>query len=88
MQTILILWQENRTLAIIIQNANYGEGNEIKDNTEVWKCNLCVYNDAYILVRVINVTGAPETQVVFKNCAPFITILCTMYHNDWWNNNR
>ena len=43
MQTILTLWQENRTLAIIIQN--YGEGNEIKDNTEVWKCNLCVYND-------------------------------------------
>ena len=45
MQTILTLWQENRRLAIIIQNANYGEGNEIKDNTEVWKCNLCVYND-------------------------------------------
>ena len=45
MQTILTLWQENRTLAIIIQNANYGEGNEIKDNTEVRKCNLCVYND-------------------------------------------
>ena len=35
MQTILTLWQEKRTLAIIIQNASYGVGNEIKDNTEV-----------------------------------------------------
>ena len=34
-------------------NANYDVGNEIIYNTEVLKSNLCDYNDAYILVRVI-----------------------------------
>ena len=53
-------------------NANYDVGNEIIYNTEVLKSNLCDYNDAYILVRGdITVTAAPETQVAFKNCAPY-----------------
>ena len=34
-------------------NANYDAENEIISDTEVSKSNLCGYNDAYILVRVI-----------------------------------
>ena len=41
---------------------NYDVGNEPNYNTEVWKSNLCYYNDAHILVRGdITVTEAPET---------------------------
>ena len=51
---------------------NYVEGNGITYNREVLKSNLCDYNDAYILVTGdITVTAAPQTQVAFKNCAPF-----------------
>ena len=47
-------------------------GNEIISNTEDLRSNLCDYSDAYILVRgEITVTVAPETQISFKNCAPF-----------------
>ena len=53
-------------------NANYGLGNEINNNIEVLKSNLCDYSDANILVRgEITVAAAIETQVAFKNCAPF-----------------
>ena len=53
-------------------NLNSGVGNEIKYNTEVLKSNLCDCNNAYILVRAdITVVAASETQVAFKNCAPF-----------------
>ena len=39
-------------------NANWGVGKEIIYNTEVLKCNLWNYNDAYILVRDnINIIG-------------------------------
>ena len=49
-------------------NANY----DIIYNTEVLKSNPCDYNNAYIIVKGdITVTAAPETQVAFKNCAPF-----------------
>ena len=67
---ILNLWQKN---GIFDQsNANYDVGNEIFYNTEVLKSNLCDCKDIYILVRGdITVTAAPETQVSFKNCAPF-----------------
>ena len=38
------------------------------------KSNLYDYNDAYILVRDINITimGDNGTQLAFKNCTPFI----------------
>ena len=53
--------------------ANYNTANQITYNTEVLKSSLCDYNNAYILVRGnITVTGAPETQVSFKNWARFI----------------
>ena len=52
--------------------SNYDATNEITNNTEILKSNLCDYNDAYILVRDdIIVVAAPATQVAFKNFAPF-----------------
>ena len=36
------------------------------------KSNLCEYKEAYILLRGdINIIGHRETQIAFKNCAPF-----------------
>ena len=52
---------------------NYGIGDEnendstIKFETKVIKPNLCDYSDAYILVTAV----AADTNVAFKNCAPF-----------------
>ena len=56
-----------------IRKANYNAGNEIAYNTEILKFKLCDYNDVYFLVKSdITVTVASETQLSFKNCAPFI----------------
>ena len=58
-------------------NRQYGIGNNndstIKFETKVIKPNLCDYSDAYILVTGdINVEAlAADTNVAFKNCAPF-----------------
>ena len=53
-------------------NANYDVGNEVIYNTKVSKSNLCDYNDSYILVKGdIAIIGHQETQVAFKNFAPF-----------------
>ena len=42
--------------------SNYEVTNEITYNTEIWKSNVCDYNDAYILVRGrITVVAAPAT---------------------------
>ena len=64
----------------IINDQNYeqyGRGNEndatIKFETKIVKPNLCDYSDAYILltgdIKVVDV--AADTNVAFKNCAPF-----------------
>ena len=59
-------------------NGQYGRGNEndstIKFDTKVIKLNLCDHSDAYVLVTGdIKVAGvAANTNVAFKNCAPFI----------------
>ena len=58
-------------------NRQYEVGNEndstIKFETKLIKPSLCDYSDAYILViRDIKVTNiAADTNVAFKNCAPF-----------------
>ena len=53
-------------------DANYDVGNEIIYNTEILKCNLCGYNNAYILLwGYINIVEGPTTQVVLKK-------LCTI----------
>ena len=59
-------------------NEQYGRGNEndstIKFETKVIKPNLCDYSDAYIPmtgdIKIADV--AADTNVAFKNCAPFI----------------
>ena len=44
------------------------------------KSNLCVYNEAYILVRVhITIIGHNVTQVPFKNCASFTKCIAKIY---------
>ena len=55
-------------------NTNYDIGNEITRNTEVLKSNLCVYNDAYILVKgdIITIAFNNRTAIAFKNRAPFV----------------
>ena len=56
-------------------NGQYGRRNEndstIKFETKVIKPNLCDYSDAYI---------AADTNVAFKNCAPFTR--CVTHIND------
>ena len=54
----------------------YKQGHTIKFETETIKSSLCDYSDALILVTGnIAVTAGNDTDVVFKNCAPFST--CT-----------
>ena len=49
--------------------ANSDVANQIISNTEVFKSNLCDYNDAYILVRGnITIIGHAVTQATCKNC--------------------
>ena len=58
-------------------NTQYGEGNEngttIKFETKIIKSNLCDYSDTYILVTgdITATDGNANTNVAFKNCAPF-----------------
>ena len=67
-------------------NRQYGTGNEndstIKFETKFTKPNLCDYSDAYILVtgdiKIADI--AADTNVSFKNCAPFTT--CVTHIND------
>ena len=52
---------------------NYSPDNEVKFLTSSLESTLCDYSDAYILVTGnINVVGGNDnTNVAFKNCAPF-----------------
>ena len=60
-------------------NASYDVGNEIIYKTEVLKSNLCVYNDAYIIVTGgITVVSGPTTQVALKTCAPSIDCIANI----------
>ena len=59
----------------------YKQGDVIKFETETIKSSHCDYSDAFILVTE-NITGnaGNNTDVAFKNCAPFST--CTTKIND------
>ena len=59
----------------------YKQGDTIKFETETIKSSLWDYSDAFILVTG-NITVAPnnDTDVPFKNCAPFST--CKTVIND------
>ena len=59
----------------------YKQGDTIKFETETIKSSLCDYSDAFILVTGnITVAANNDTDVAFKNCAPFCT--CTTKVND------
>ena len=59
----------------------YNQGDTIKFETETIKSSLCDYSDAFILVTGnITVPADDNTDVAFKNCAPFST--CTTKIND------
>ena len=52
----------------------YKQGDTIKFETETIKSSLCDYSDAFILVTGnITVNADNNTDVAFKNCAPFST---------------
>ena len=59
----------------------YKQGDTIKFETETIKSSFCDYSDAFILVTEnITVAADDNTDVAFKNCAPFST--CTTKIND------
>ena len=59
----------------------YKQGDTIKFETETIKSSLCDYSDAFILVTGnITVPSNNNTDVAFKDCAPFST--CTTKIND------
>ena len=59
----------------------YKQGDTIKFETETIKSSLCDYSDAFILVTGnITVAANNDTDVAFKNCAPFST--CKTVIND------
>ena len=59
----------------------YKQGDTIKFETETIKSSLCDYSDAFILVTGnITVAANNDTDVAFKNCAPFST--CKAVIND------
>ena len=52
--------------------SGYAATNEITFNTAILRSNLGNFNIAYLLVRGdFTVIISPQTQVAFKNCAPF-----------------
>ena len=54
--------------------SKHKQGDTIKFETETIKSSLCDYSDAFILVTGnITVNAANDTDVAFKNCAPFST---------------
>ena len=58
----------------VSSKANYNIANKIIYIIEVFKFNLCDYNNPYVLVRGnITVTAALETRLSFRNCATCIT---------------
>ena len=59
----------------------YKQGDTIKFETETIKSSLCDCSDTFILVTGnITVNAANDTDVAFKNCAPFST--CATKIND------
>ena len=59
----------------------YNQKNSIKFETESIESSLCDYSDVFILVTGdITVTADNNTDVAFKNCAPFST--CKTEIND------
>ena len=64
-----------------IAKGKYKQGDTITFETGTIKSSLCDYSDAFILVTGnVTVAANNDTDVAFKNCAPFST--CTTKIND------
>ena len=64
-----------------IAKGKYKHGDTIKFETETIKSSPCKYSNAFILITGnITVAAENDTDVAFKNCAPFST--CTTKIND------
>ena len=63
------------------KKGKYKQGDTIKFEIETVKSSLCGYSDSFVLITGnITVTAANDTDVPFKNCAPFST--CTTKINN------
>ena len=63
------------------RKGKFKQGGTIIFETETIKSSLCYYSDAFILVTGnVTVAANNDTDVAFKNCAPFST--CTTKIND------
>ena len=72
---------QNNVIHSQTTEGKYKQGDTIKFETETIKSSLCDYSDAFILVTGnITVAANNNTDVAFKNCAPFST--CTTKIND------
>ena len=70
------LLQKSGMLDSRTTKGKYKQGDTMKFETETFKSCLCDYSDAFILVTGdITVNADDNTDVAFKNCAPFST--CT-----------
>ena len=75
------LLQKSGTSQKVKQQGKYKPDDIIKFETETIKSSYCDYSDAFILVTGnITVNAANDTDVTFKNCAPFSR--CTTKIND------
>ena len=64
----------------------YKQDDAIKLETEAIKSSLCDYSDAFILVTGnITVAADNNTDVAFKNCAPFSTCITNWWRVCWWS---
>ena len=63
-----------RKKSYVIGSKRYNQNSSIKLETESIKSSLCDYYNAFILVAEdMTVTADNNTDVAFKNCAPFST---------------
>ena len=78
---IKICWKKWYVIDSQTTKGKYKQSDTIKFETETIKSSLCDYSDAFILVTGnITVAANNNTDVAFKNCAPFST--CTAKIND------
>ena len=68
------LLQKNCVIDSQTAKGKYKQGDTINFETETIKSSLCDYSDALVLVTGnITVAANNDTDVAFKNCAPFST---------------
>ena len=81
MKNLLLLQKKLYVIDSQTTKDNYKQGDAIKFETETLKSSLCDFSNAFILVTGnVTVNASDDTDVTFKNCAPFST--CKTVIND------